>query len=169
MRRVVRALIGVAAGGLAGCVTENPHAAPRPQAPASAVPNRLFLSVGQFPVDSDANGYLDAIDATVYLFDDRNLVSSLRADGTMAFRLATRDGVVIRQWSFAPEEISRLERQFQVGPGYLVRLSLLDGGKDETPAREGDLTASYSPRDAATGSLLRSGDGLRVRIGRASP
>lgn len=146
-----------------GCVTENPRSRPVPPPPKDVRPNKLLLSVNKFGADSDGNGYIDSFDATVYLFDERYINTSLAVPGRLTFRLTTVQGASIHEWALSEEATTAALKPEQAGPCYFVRLSLLERAlKDNLPSQTAEMSAWFSP---ARGEPIRSTGGIPLRIG----
>ncbi len=144
--RWASAACGVAGVMLAGCVTEKenrPNVGPPPNKP---IPTTMFMSA-QPPRDTNSNGYLDSCVVTIYLFQNP-YPRSVRAAGEFSFRMVGKGGTLIREWKLADPGPEIAEVMAGVGPGYVARLSLIDGkGSDALAAQSVDLYGAFT--DAA--------------------
>lgn len=148
---------------LGGCVTENPRQREVAAPPPSARPNRLVLSAGQFMEDSDANGYVDAMTVSVYLFDERYQQAPISCDGVIEFVLRSPTGKEIRTWTFTEAQTKSARTRLPAGPGYTFRLSLRDNGTDQMPSMMAELSATFK---ATSGESARSN--VPIRVGKTS-
>lgn len=147
---------------LAGCVSAEPRDRAPPKQPQWARPTTMLVSTS-FPEDSDGNGYFDTMGVTVYLFDDQFAVAPIQVPGTFSFTLTGPDGQDLATWTLPPDRAAAAVRAMPPGPGYVIRLSLLEGGTDRTTARNAELYAVFSP---AEGEPVRA-KALTVTVGRS--
>lgn len=159
LSRAISAAVLIAAT-CAGCSTPRPG--PKRPQPVDVVPTQFVPSIGNFE-DTNANGYPDSATISIYVFSDAYPEASILVPATLAFRLAARDGRVLREWSFDEHQTAALVRRGPVGPGYVLRLSLLDqGGTDVLSESRGDLVVIYRSKNGATLTSLPE----TVRIGK---
>lgn len=120
--------------------------------PADARVDAVVLNVSSTPIDTNANGYPDLLEATVYLFDTRYR-PSIREQGAFVFLLfapgeaGRPDGKPIRRWRIEGEKVLRSQIRPAIGVGYHFRPSLLDGGTDTLPFLTADLVCYFEPAD----------------------
>lgn len=122
----------------------------------------MILSVGQFPDDTDRNGYYDTILVTVYLFSSAHALP-VELPGGFSFRLTGPDDKPLADWSFNQQQTAAARRGFLPGPGYLFRLSLLDDGTDTLNATEGSLRCRFEP---VAGEPIEPKAGTTIVVGR---
>ena len=166
-KRRSSAPLAAAAGVLAtvaGCVSDEPaRRAVAPQ-PAGVRPATLFLSA-DLPDDTDGNGYVDTVDVTIYVFGEGYEAAPIFVPGTFEFSLNHRGGPEMAGWTLTPDQAAGTLRRFAPGPGYRIRLSLLDLGlSDVMPAQEVDLAATFTAAAGearANSTALRFGHGAR--------
>ena len=166
---------------IAGCESETiatgvsrpMPATPRkaPDVPADAEVNRLVFMVGSKPIDTDANGYPDRIDATVTLFA-YPYPTPLWSEGRLVYSVYVKgearqeDATPIAEWSFAGDELDRARTMSQVGKQYRTSLSLYKTGTDRLPFGEVDVICRFEPAD---GGPAVHCEGVRtLQIGRRS-
>lgn len=132
---------------LAGCVAERPDRKQFTQ-PDNAKPNQLAV-YPDFWRDTNANGYLDSINVTVYLFDTSGAYAlSLAVPGTFTFKLARHNGPTIATWSFNQEQARAALRKASAGPTFIFELSILKAGSsDVLEPGVFDLTAEFTTLD----------------------
>jgi hypothetical protein len=124
-----------------GCATDRPG--PRRPQPPDVIPTQLVMSVGPFE-DTNRNGYPDSATVTVYVFSDSYPEASILLPATLTFKLTGRRSGIQREWAFNEEQTRSLLRRGPAGPGYVVRLSLLDNSQsDEIRDTRADLVALY--------------------------
>lgn len=162
MRHVILGVLLTAA--LAACEAgEKPRGPRRPQ-PAGVVPTALFPAAAPAFTDTDGNGYFDALEVTVHIFAEAYPESSVSVPGAFTFVLRGREGREIRRWEFDEAATAAVVRKRAVGPAYIFRLSLLEGGTDAIEESAGELSTSFRP---AAGKPLTA-SASTVRLGRAS-
>lgn len=145
-----------------GCVSAEPRDRPAPKQPQWARPSALLVSTS-FPEDTDGNGYLDAIGVTVYVFDDQFPGASIQVPGAFSFSLTGPQGVTLARWDLTADQAAALVRSMPPGPGYVIRLSLLEQGTDRTDVRNAELHTVFTP---TSGQAVRA-KALTVTIGRS--
>ncbi|MCC6676588.1 MAG: hypothetical protein IT436_05535 [Phycisphaerales bacterium] len=146
----------------AGCVSAEPRDRPPPKQPEWAKASALLVSTS-FPEDTDGNGYLDTIGLTAYIFDDQFPGASIQVPGAFNFALNAPDGAPLAAWDLTPQETEAIVRVMPPGPGYVVRLSLLEKGTDRTDFRSAELHTTFTP---VSGKAVRA-KSLTVTIGRS--
>lgn len=147
---------------LPGCVTESKPRGPQHPQPASARASTLFTSV-RFFEDTDGDGYFDTTEVTVYVFSDAYPDASILVPGEFVFHLKGASGKQLRTWRFDQAACDKALRRAPVGPGFVFRLSLLDGeGGDKLEESAGELAIDFIP---AQGDEVNS-VATAVRIGR---
>ena len=126
-----------------------PHAAPL--VPAAAKANAMALRVGAKPVDTDANGYPDLIQAEVYLFSEPH-PAPMYDDGAFVFNLyksgqsTLNNNQPLATWRFGGEELAQARTFSRLfGRAYTFNLSLLESGGDRLPLQGANLTCSFEP------------------------
>jgi hypothetical protein len=145
-----RLLILLAAVMLVGCVSDEPHKKLGPQ-PANVQPSRLGVWA-TLPEDTDANGYLDTVDVTVYVSSDA-YAAPVAVPGSFEFKLLGKGGKELATWDIPEARTAQSMRRMQVGPAYLFRLSMLEVGSDVLEAQPVNLAAEFRPK---TGEPVRS-------------
>ncbi|MFA6046619.1 MAG: hypothetical protein WC718_16660 [Phycisphaerales bacterium] len=147
---------------LFGCVTESKPRGPRHAQPAAARASTLFPSV-RFFEDTDGDGYFDTTEVTVYIFSNTYPEASILVPGEFVFHLKGANGKELRTWRFDQAACDKSLRRLPVGPGFIFRLSLLEGtGGDKLDDTAGELTTEFVP---AEGDPVNS-VATAVRIGR---
>lgn len=163
-RTIVVAAVASVVLACAGCVSEGPPRRPKPrdipQQPSGLNVDRLVVAASNFPQDTNGNGFYDTIIVTVYLYSDRYMLPIV-AEGEMEFRLVGREGAEIASWRLDAGTFAQRVRRFNPGPGYQLRLSLLDSGTDQLPVSEGELWWRF----VETGRTPISGRGSTVLLG----
>ncbi len=120
--------------------------------PADARVDAVVLNVSPTPIDTNANGYPDLLEATVYLFDTRYR-PTIREQGAFVFLLfapgeaGMPDGKPIRRWRIEGEKVLRSWDRSAIGVCYHFRPSLLEGGTDTLPFTTADLVCYFEPAD----------------------
>jgi hypothetical protein len=135
---------------LGGCVSDEPHR-PIPPQPADIEPTRLGVWA-TLPEDTDANGYLDTVNITVYISSD-SFAAPIAVPGSFEFRLLAKGGKELCKWTISEEKTAKALRRMPAGPAYFFRLSMLDVGSDKYDGQGVDLAAEFKPR---TGSPVRA-------------
>jgi hypothetical protein len=131
-------------GALGGCVSDEPDRPTlRPQ-PSDVQAESIFPAV-ELAKDTDVNGYLDTIDAIVYVWGDRYKQASIYLPGSFTITLTSKAGEPIAEWKFDEKQCSEAVRKLPPGPGYIFRLSLLDRGGDRIEAQSADLRIEFAP------------------------
>src|SRR5262245_44655715 len=110
---------------LVGCVSDEPQKKLGPQ-PANVQPSRLGVWA-TLPEDTDANGYLDTVDVTVYVSSD-SYAAPIAVPGSFEFKLIGKSGKELAKWDIPEAKAAQAMRRMAVGPAYLFRLSVLDVG-----------------------------------------
>lgn len=139
-----------AAALLAGCVSDEPHKRLAPQ-PANVQPSRLGVWA-TLPEDTDANGYLDTVDVTVYVSSDA-YAAPIAVPGSFEFKLIGKSGKELAKWDIPEARAAQAMRRMAVGPAYLFRLSMLEVGSDRVEAQPVNLAAEFRPK---SGEAVRS-------------
>lgn len=156
------AAVLAAAMVLAGCVTESKPRGPRHAQPVAARASSLFPSV-RFFEDTDGNGYFDTTEVTVYIFSNTYPEASILVPGEFVFHLKGANGKAIRTWRFDQAACDKSLRRLPVGPGFIFRLSLLEGtAGDKLDDTAAELTTEFVP---AEGDRVNS-VATAVRVGR---
>lgn len=145
---------------VSGCQSQPKRGPKRPQ-PPSIQATQLLPSV-KFFEDTDGNGFLDTVEVTLYVFSEQYPDASVYIPGAFEFKLTGREGRVLREWKMSEEQARAAVRRGPVGPGYIFRLSLLDGGSDKIEETSAELFASFVP----PGSPPVKSVSTTVRIGR---
>ena len=142
----------------------------RPEAvPADARVDALVLTVSITPIDTNANGYPDLLDATAHLFDTRYR-PTIREQGAFVFLLfapgeaGRPDSKPIRRWRIEGEKVLRSQIRSAFGVGYHFRPSLLDGGTDMLPFVTADLVCYFEPADGR--DPVYAGEVRTIQVGR---
>lgn len=129
--RTIAAIVVIAGVAAPGCVADNPRRATQPQ-PAGIQPTEIQVFAPGRPEDSDVNGFLDSAPLTIYLWAPERFTQSIAVPGRFEFRLVSRDGAELRTWTFDEAATRDRLRRLQPGPGYVIRLSVLDAGSDRS-------------------------------------
>lgn len=160
--RLLAAAAAMIAGAVlaGGCQSQPKRGPKRPQPPAIQA-TQLLPSV-KFFEDTDGNGFLDTVEVTLYVFSEQYPDASVFIPGGFEFKLTGREGRVLREWKLNEEQARAAVRRGPVGPGYIFRLSLLDGGTDKLDEASAELFASFVP----AGSPPVKSVSTTVRIGR---
>lgn len=140
----MRAMILVLAVALCGCVSDEPQKKLGPQ-PANIQPTRLGVWA-TLPEDTNANGYLDTVDVTVYVSSD-SYAAPIAVPGTFEFKLIGKSGKELAKWDISEAKAAQAARRMPVGPAYLFRLSMLDVASDQIEAQAVNLTAEFRPKN----------------------
>ena len=149
-------------GLMGGCVSEGPSKPTMSgqSAPSQPHPTRMVVT-SYLPRDTDSNGSPDLIPLRVHLFEaEGGWPLAVAVPGTYRFELAA-PGDAGRQkplatWDVDPSASPRMLTQDQVGPCYLIELSLLSGGRtDRLMVETVDLHAAFVPTDTKQ-STIRS-------------
>ncbi len=160
MRRLSLSLLLLCVGG---CVSDEPGRRPLPAQPASIQPTTVGVWATP-PRDSDANGFLDSVDITVYVSSDQ-FPAPVHVPGRFTFRLIGADKSVLAQWELDEPATTAAMRRNAVGPGYFFRLNVKEVAKDEFEAQSTDLAAEFTPRTGSAVSAPLTG----LRFGRVRP
>lgn len=149
---------------LTGCVADDPQ---RPQvgpAPANPQPSTMFMAA-QALRDTNSNGYLDTCLITVYIFQ-AGYARSVHMPGEFNFKLVGKGGAAIREWKLPTKSANVAMVNAGVGPGYVIKLSLLDeGGSDVFQGQSGDIIASFTD---AKGRTVQA-ESTTVLLGKPQP
>jgi hypothetical protein len=147
---------------LAGCVSDEPrHSMPRQ--PTDVQPTRMGVWA-TLPEDTDANGFLDTVDVTVYISSDR-YPAPIAVPGTFEFKLMGKENKELARWDIPQDKARASARKMPAGPAYFFRLSVLDAGSDKFDPQAVDLTAEFKP---VTGAPVRA-PLTALRFGRIRP
>ncbi len=137
--------------------------------PADARVDALVLNVSLTPIDTNANGYPDLLEATAYLFDTR-YGPTIREQGAFVFLLyapgeaGRSDSKPIRRWRIDGEKVLRSRTRSAIGVCYRFRPSLLDGGTDTLPFTTADLVCYFEPADGR--DPIYAGHVSPIQVGR---
>lgn len=135
---------------LASCVTEGAKQQSRKQfsQPDNIKPNKMLVAPDYWR-DTNANGYLDTINVTVYLFDTASSYPlGLALPGTFTFTLNKHNGPAVATWTFTQDQAAAAIRRAPGGATYLFELSILKAGaSDVMPAAVLDLSAEFTGTD----------------------
>jgi hypothetical protein len=148
---------------LAGCVSDEPGRRRLPAQPPSIQPTAVGVWATP-PRDTDANGFLDTVEVTVYVSSDQ-YPAPVHVPGRFTFRLIGTEKKELARWEFDEAATEAAMRRNTVGPGYYFRLSMLDVGTDEYEAQAADLAAEFTPRVGKSVSAPLTG----LRFGRIRP
>jgi hypothetical protein len=127
------------------CVEENPkthHALPAQPRDVQATKLGVWASL---PEDTDANGYLDSVDITVYVSSD-TFSATIAVPGSFEFKLLGKDGKEFAKWEISEAQAAKAAHRMPAGPGYFFHLSMLDVGTDQVDASEVNLSAEFRPK-----------------------
>ena len=155
---------------LAGCVTTGGEERPQPKTklgtqrqPEGVTPGALFVAT-EYPIDSDANGYVDTINVRVYLFDGSGKTTlSIYLPGDFEFTLQDARGHQVAVWRIPSAKAADALQLMDAGPSFSFRLSLLDFGTDKLDTPSVVLTSVFFP---VGGAPIRSTGGNAFRLGR---
>jgi hypothetical protein len=147
---------------LSACVSDEPQHRIPPQ-PASIEPTTLGVWATA-PKDTDANGYLDTVDITVYVSSELHPVP-LQVPGTFKFRMIGRDKKDLATWFIDEPKAQAAIRRTRVGPGYFFALNVKDVATDEFEAQGTELAAEFTPRTGKPVQAPLTG----LRFGRIRP
>lgn len=136
----------IVAALLAGCMVEEKRSGPRPtpRQPEGVIPDRIVISA-ELPRDTDGNGYPDTTAASVFVFDSRYSLASLKVPGTFEFTLTATGGRKLATWSFNEEQTEAAARPAPAGPMYMFELSLLGQASDRMAQTEAELVGVFTP------------------------
>jgi len=121
-------LFGIFGFGVAGCVADGPtrranHVGKQPRGAQATV---LLLNLGP-ATDSDGDGVVDTVMASVHLFDEMAYPLSLNMPGTITFQ-AFQSGHTkadpIQTWTYADPELAKHAYRVEVGTVYRFRLMI---------------------------------------------
>lgn len=148
-RMIAGAALAVAAL-LSGCMVEEKRSGPRPtpRQPEGVVPDRIVLSA-ELPRDTDGNGFPDTTAVSVFVFDSRYPLASLKVPGTFEFTLTATGGRRLAKWNFSEEQTEAAARPAAAGPKYEFELSLLGQGGDRMAQTEAELVGIFTPVGSA--------------------
>jgi hypothetical protein len=147
----------------AGCVEMERGNTKMPEKqPEWVKPERLLVAI-QLPEDTDANGYLDTLPLTVYLFDERYPLA-VSVPGAFTFKLKTTAGQEIGTWQIEADDARAAVRKMRPGPGYQFRLDTRKFGADKRDSATVDMTAEFTPTE---GKAIRGTSATTFRLGRA--
>jgi hypothetical protein len=136
----------LSAACLGACVDDQPtkqrHSLP-PQ-PKDVQATKLGVWAG-LPEDTNANGYLDTIDITVYVSSD-TFPATIAVPGSFEFKLLGKDGKEFAKWQITEEQAAKAAHKMPAGPGYYFHLSILDVANDQVDASDANLTAEFRPK-----------------------
>ncbi|HYE60489.1 MAG TPA: hypothetical protein VD997_00710 [Phycisphaerales bacterium] len=134
-----------------------------PSQPANIQPSRVGVWATP-PLDTDANGYVDTVEITVYVSADQHPVP-LSVPGTFTFRLIGRDKKDLATWHIDEPAAQAAMRRSRVGPGYFFTLNVKDVATDEIDAQSAELAAEFTPRTGKPVQAPLTG----LRFGRTRP
>jgi len=134
---------------LPGCVAADKPATKLGPQPAVSKLSTMFMAA-QTPRDSNSNGYLDTCLITVYIFPD-NYPRSIQVEGTFELNLIGKGAKVLRTWSLQLPHPQVTSVNAGVGPGYFIKLSVLDdGGSDVMPTQSVDVVLKFIRKNGET-------------------
>jgi hypothetical protein len=128
---------------LTGCVSDEPRRS-IPEQPQAIQPTTLGVWATA-PKDTDANGYLDTVDITVYVSTDQHPVP-IQVPGSFNFRLIGRDKKDLAKWRMDETQAQAALRRSRVGPGYFFALNINEVATDQVEAQSAELAAEFVPR-----------------------
>ncbi|MDX9912394.1 MAG: hypothetical protein RBS39_11240 [Phycisphaerales bacterium] len=167
LRVVYVAMIACAVALCGGCASDPADAPPprlEPLAPG-AEPTEMLLSVEQ-PVDTNANGCVDAFRIVLYLFEPDASVLSLWSEGRLVVYLILDDSKKVARWEFDETALRAGRQKLPPGPGYVLTMSLLDTESGDTfPSQPADVLAEFT---TPKGTVVRRSVG-GIRIGGRKP
>ena len=141
-----------------------------PDIPDGAAPRMMTFTVAASQRDTNGNAFPDLILADVALFVRPEYGRSVQAPGTFVLTLyrmgeAGDPGATpLASWQIDSEDQSTW-RVGLVGPGYRLRLSILDHMTDELPLIRADLVCRFEPDDPDAEVVYS--DGIRsITLGR---
>lgn len=141
--RILPAVAWLGAFLLPGCVADEPKRPNVGPAPVNPEPSTMFMAA-QALRDTNSNGYLDTCLITVYIFQ-AGYARSVHMPGEFGFKLLGKGGTVIREWKLPARSTNVAMVNAGVGPGYVIKLSLLDdGGTDVFQGQSGDIVAVFT-------------------------
>lgn len=146
-------------GACSSTPADEPPRRLQPLAPG-AEPTEMLLSVEQ-PVDTNANGCVDAFRVVLYLFAPDASVLSLWSEGRLSLRLIVEDSVELARWEFDEGDLMGSRQRMPPGPGYVLTVSLLDRPSgDVFPSQPADVLAEFTTPQGAI--VRRSVGGIRI-------
>ncbi len=162
MRHLWIGALVVSAGLAGGCVSDDPRKPSMVGQSGPNTPNPTRMVVTSYlPRDTNSNGSPDLIQLRVHLFEaEGGWPLAVSVPGTFRFELVT-PGEAGREkplatWEIDPATMPRMLTQDQVGPCYLVELSLLSEGRtDRLSVETVDLHASFISKER-TANPIRS-------------
>jgi hypothetical protein len=146
-----------------------PDPRPAPQTPPEASANAIALRVGPKPRDTNGNGFPDQIQIEAYLFA-QPFPSPIHQHGSFIFELyatgqSTAPGVEpMRSWRVEKDDLDSRRTRTLYGPGYLLVLSLLEGGSDQYPLIAADLVCRFEPEGG--GAAVQGSGVYTLQLGR---
>lgn len=151
MRRAMIAILASAIGCAGGCVSdERKPAISEFTAPAKPNPTRIVVT-SYMARDTDSNGFPDLIPLRVHLFEaEGGWPLAVTVPGTFRFELATPGDAgrakPLAVWEIDPAKSPGMLGQDQIGPCYMIELSLLNGGRtDRLTVESVDLRTAFIP------------------------
>ena len=152
------------AAHLGACVADDGKRPPIGKPPVDARPGTMFLAAQAFR-DTNGNGCLDSGLLTVYIFPP-NYPRSVQIPGTFDLKLVGRGGTVIREWRLEAPGPDVAPVNAGVGPGYVIRLSLLDkDGSDQLTWQSVDILSRFTDRQGQSVEAAPTS----VQVGRSNP
>ncbi|MBS0196735.1 MAG: hypothetical protein JSR77_08255 [Planctomycetes bacterium] len=143
-------VVASAAMTFAGCVadqTEKKAVGPQPK---DSKPGVMWMAINP-PKDTNGNGYVDSLVATVYLFADNGYVRSISVPGTYHFKMVGKGGKVLRDWKIEFPGPKAASIKTGVGNGQLIALSLLDDSVGDIYSYQSvDLFGEFTAKDGTT-------------------
>ncbi len=147
-RRMVL-ILGGATMLLAGCVADQGEKKTVGPQPKDSKPGVMWMAINP-PKDTNGNGYVDSLVATVYLFADNGYVRSISVPGTYHFKMVGKGGKVLRDWKIEFPGPKAASIKTGVGNGQLIALSLLDDSVGDIYSYQSvDLFGEFTAKDGA--------------------
>lgn len=145
------ALVAAALVAAGGCVSAEPRPAITGFSPPSE-PNPTRIVVTSYMArDTDSNGFPDLIPLRVHLFEaEGGWPLAVTVPGTFRFELVkpgeTGNAKPLATWEVDPAQNPAMIKQDQIGPCYMMELSLLTEGRTDRLAVESiDLRTTFLP------------------------
>jgi hypothetical protein len=159
MRRSTMGMMGATGAVLlavtGGCVSAEPKPAISGfNAPNEPSPTRIVVT-SYMARDTDSNGFPDLIPLRVHLFEaEGGWPLAVTVPGTFRFELVkpgdAGDAKPLATWEIDPAQFPGMLKQDQIGPCYMIELSLLTQGRTDRLAVESiDLRTTFLPTKAS--------------------
>jgi hypothetical protein len=178
IRKPHRSILGVLALAMAtlagGCISETTTSSlgrmPAPEIrkiappPKTARVNDIAILKSMRPIDTDATGFPNRMEITLYLFS-RPYPVPLWARGTMKFKLYAPgsfdfvNGEIdppLAEWTFTSDQLQPLRFKDVVGEGYGIVLDLNAVGISRLPVKSANLVSEFVPVDGSDPVKVRS-------------